>query len=357
MTTLETERLLLRPYEPQDEAAYLRLVQDAEVMRHLPGGQPLTTEQARAAFQRRLSGADPQRRHFAIVEKASGEVVGWVGLMPLEDSQEVEVYYGLARAAWGQGYATEAARRVVRWGFEEIGLPRIVAVADPGNARSLAVLARLGLAYRGTETHYGRPLATYQTGAPAPAPAPPPASPSLPPPPAASPASAFCASCGAPLPPGAAFCTQCGTAARAPAWALAPPVAAPSAPTTRPGGVTFACVLSIVLGAIGCVSAFALLTYASFAGSLPYPGPPTAELGALAALALAAFGVMGIVAGTQGLRGVAWTRWAMVALFGVGAAFAITTLVIPALNVLAIVFLVQRDAVRWFEAQQRGGGA
>ncbi|GEM_PF-205542 len=258
MTTLETDRLLLRPYEAADEAAYLAMVSDPEVMRHLPGGQAMSEEQGRAAFQRRLSGADPQRRHFALVEKASGQVVGWAGLMPLEGTPDVEVYYGLRRDAWGKGYATEAARRLVRWGFEELHLPRVVAVVDPANARSVAVLHRLGMQRERTGMHYGKLLDAYATGAPrveAPTPPQPALAWSAPPPPppvapavAAPPLHAFCTSCGASLPAGAAFCPACGRPVRAAAPpAMAPPPAQAHAQPPVSEGVAVAALLLNIL--------------------------------------------------------------------------------------------------------------
>ena len=70
--------------------------------------------------------------------------MGEAGLQVLEAGPDVELGYTLARAAWGRGYATEAARAVLRWGFAGLRLPRVVAVADPANAASLHVLDKLG---------------------------------------------------------------------------------------------------------------------------------------------------------------------------------------------------------------------
>jgi RimJ/RimL family protein N-acetyltransferase len=245
VSTLETDRLLMRPYGLGDEPAYLDMVQDPEVMRHLPGGQPMTPDQGRAAFQRRLAGADPQRHHFALVEKATGHVVGWAGLMRLESTSDTEVYYGLRRDAWGKGYATEAARRLVRWGFEDLHLPRVVAVVDPANVRSGAVLQRLGMRFERVGHHYGKMLDVHVLAPAAAAPpialapepvavsapllawsAPLPPRPPLPPPaPVAAPA--FCAACGSALAHGASFCSRCGRPVAAVPAVAAPPSHAP----------------------------------------------------------------------------------------------------------------------------------
>ena len=71
--------------------------------------------------------------------------MGEAGLQLLEAGPDVELGYTLARAAWGRGYATEAARAVLRWAFAGLRLPRVVAVADPANTASLRVLEKLGM--------------------------------------------------------------------------------------------------------------------------------------------------------------------------------------------------------------------
>ena len=79
------------------------------------------------------------------MERASGRLVGEAGLQPLDGGPDVELTYTLARAAWGRGYATEAARAVLRWAFAGLLLPRVEAVADPGNHASLRVLEKAGM--------------------------------------------------------------------------------------------------------------------------------------------------------------------------------------------------------------------
>ena len=90
-----------------------------------------------------------------------GRLVGEAGLQELEAGPDVEVGYTLARAAWGRGYATEAARAVLRWGFAGLRLPRVVAVADPANRASLRVLEKLGMARRACATATARRMVEY----------------------------------------------------------------------------------------------------------------------------------------------------------------------------------------------------
>lgn len=78
----------------------------------------------------------------------TGGLAGYTGLWPadyLPSGPAVEVGWRLARAAWGHGYATEAAREALRFGFEVVGLPEIVSFTAAGNVRSLAVMERIGL--------------------------------------------------------------------------------------------------------------------------------------------------------------------------------------------------------------------
>jgi ribosomal-protein-alanine N-acetyltransferase len=98
---------------------------------------------------------------LAITDRETGRLVGETGLHVLEDGPDVEVGYTLARAAWGRGYATEAATAVLRWGFAGLRLHRVVAVADPANHASLHVLDKLGMARRGMRDCYGARMVEY----------------------------------------------------------------------------------------------------------------------------------------------------------------------------------------------------
>ncbi|GAC1446499.1 MAG: GNAT family N-acetyltransferase [Pyrinomonadaceae bacterium] len=97
----------------------------------------------------------------AIIRKADGEFIGWGGLQPLEDSGEIEVGYSFDKPFWGQGYATEVAAGWLRYGFEQLGLERIVAVAQPENIASTNVMEKLGMKYEKTAQHYGTECVFY----------------------------------------------------------------------------------------------------------------------------------------------------------------------------------------------------
>ena len=154
---LVTERLELRRFTAADLEPLLAVFGDAEVMRYVGAERrPLRRSQVSALMSR--AGADWSGHDFgllAITERGTGRLVGEAGLQYLEEGPDVEIGYTLARAAWGRGYATEAARAILRWGFAGLRLHRIVAVTDPANVASLRVLEKLGMTPRGLRECYG----------------------------------------------------------------------------------------------------------------------------------------------------------------------------------------------------------
>ncbi len=164
---IETARLRLRAFAHEDLEAFAALRADAGVMRYIGLGGvygPQTREQAAGWLER---NERRWREHglgmWAVVEKENdGGLLGWCGLGRLEDTETIEVGYGLAPRAWGRGLATEAARASLRFAFEELALPRVVAVANPDNAASRRVMEKLGMTYVRLAHHYGASLAFYE---------------------------------------------------------------------------------------------------------------------------------------------------------------------------------------------------
>jgi RimJ/RimL family protein N-acetyltransferase len=140
---LETERLLMRPLALVDADELVEMQRDPETIRFLG---PLSDREAR----RRLEASAQEWREVgygraAVIERASGRFLGRVGLKRWPQFAETELGWALRREAWGQGYATEAARAWLDWASANVDAPYITAMIEPANARSLAVAERLGM--------------------------------------------------------------------------------------------------------------------------------------------------------------------------------------------------------------------
>lgn len=154
---------MLRAFAPDDLDRLCLVFGDAEVMRYISGGKPRSREETETGLLKTIEGW--QRREFglwAVTLKESEEMIGYCGLIFLDDTPEIEIAYGLARAHWGKGYATEAALASLRFGFERLKLERIVAVVNPGNVPSQRVLEKLGMTYVEMAHHYDADLMYYE---------------------------------------------------------------------------------------------------------------------------------------------------------------------------------------------------
>ncbi len=152
MPTLETERLLLRPFEEGDLDEYAPIVADPEVVEFLGNGVQ-TREQAWRQMAYFL-GHEVLRgwTNNAVVEKQTGRLLGRCGLYQPEAWPGIEVGWTLGRFAWGHGFATEAAIAWRDWAFTELGLTELISVVHRDNVRSARVAQRIGHApWRDTE--------------------------------------------------------------------------------------------------------------------------------------------------------------------------------------------------------------
>jgi len=152
--TLETARLKLRPYSEADIAELLPLIGTREVAATtLRIAHPYTEQDARAFF---ALAQDPDKLWLAITLRADGRQIGGIGLRLEPQHQHGELGYWLGAPYWGQGYATEAAREMLRYGFEELGLHRIFASHFKHNPASGRILKKLGMRYEGCQREHLR---------------------------------------------------------------------------------------------------------------------------------------------------------------------------------------------------------
>jgi RimJ/RimL family protein N-acetyltransferase len=149
---METPRLWLRPFDDDDsDEAYHVLEGHPDVWRYDPGFARTREQRAalihRYATQNALDGPGT----LAVIHKESGALLGYVGLqlylLPTEplSTPEVELYYKLGRAYWGQGYAYEACRAMIRFAFDKLRLARLVTVTHRDNQPSIRLMERLGM--------------------------------------------------------------------------------------------------------------------------------------------------------------------------------------------------------------------
>jgi RimJ/RimL family protein N-acetyltransferase len=149
--TIETQRLRLRGWRPQDAEPYERIMGHPEVVRALvrapePGAEAI----ARLDRQWQEQGFG----HWAVEDRASGWLIGRIGLAHhldwTTDPDNVEVGWTLDPAVWRRGLATEGGAAALGYGFEELGLGLIISITLPTNRASRGVMEKLGLSPRGT---------------------------------------------------------------------------------------------------------------------------------------------------------------------------------------------------------------
>jgi RimJ/RimL family protein N-acetyltransferase len=145
---LETERLLLRPPQREDYAGWAALGRDEEAMRHLGG-----TKTAFDSWRHFLANVGSWHvlgfGPFSVIRKADGHWIGRIGPLRPEGWPGNEIGWTLAREAWGQGYATEAASAAADWAFAVLGWDEMIHCIAPDNHASQAVAKRLGSSRRG----------------------------------------------------------------------------------------------------------------------------------------------------------------------------------------------------------------
>ena len=174
---LETERLFLHPLSHDDHDLCLEIGTDPDVMQFVgPVEKPDRIPALMHDLTRRCAGGCIGI--WALVSRETGEKFGTVFLLPMAveepdtewhlidgsglPDREIEIGYHLKKSAWGQGYATEAASRLIRFAFEESPLDEIVAVIDPENTASAHVLQKCGLAPAGPTRAFETTLPSFR---------------------------------------------------------------------------------------------------------------------------------------------------------------------------------------------------
>ncbi|MET3731283.1 GNAT family N-acetyltransferase [Moheibacter stercoris] len=152
---LETERLLIKPLSEEHIDDWFEMDSDPEVHTYISQSPVQSKDEIREALkfisqQYKDNGVG----RWAVVDKNSGEMLGWCGLKfykePLNGHAQIyEHGYRFKQKHWGKGLATESSKAVLDWGFENLGIDTIYAITDPENLNSQHVLKKLGFHHTG----------------------------------------------------------------------------------------------------------------------------------------------------------------------------------------------------------------
>ena len=149
MKTIETERLILRPFTLDDAQASFQMNTDPEVMKFLGGPFTGTVEDIREMLKKNTLG-DYEKHGFgrhAVILKETNEFMGFTGLKYVIELDEVDIGYRLKHKFWRQGFGYESTLPCVDFAFNDLGLDRIISLAKADNIASTNLMQKLGLKY------------------------------------------------------------------------------------------------------------------------------------------------------------------------------------------------------------------
>ena len=159
---IETARLRLRPFIADDLDAIYRIWIDPEVRRYLWDAEVISRERAASIVEAsRASFETDGLGLWAVFPRGEDALIGFGGFWFFHDPPELQLLYGIAPAHWGKGLATEVARAMLRYGFEERSFDRIVASADRPNRASLRVMEKAGMTFEKRVCLNGRDTVYY----------------------------------------------------------------------------------------------------------------------------------------------------------------------------------------------------
>jgi RimJ/RimL family protein N-acetyltransferase len=166
---LETKRLILRNWTLEDAPKLFEICADAEVMKYLGMGKPYETIEQANDFLRWAENYQKENGfcRWAVLLKKDEEIIGSCGFASPHGTEEIELGYLLAKKFWGKGFATEATRACLQYGFEQLKFNETIAITDLENAASQKVLEKIGFTKRGIEKYDGEDNLIYVAKNPA----------------------------------------------------------------------------------------------------------------------------------------------------------------------------------------------
>jgi ribosomal-protein-alanine N-acetyltransferase len=161
MIVLETERLYLREWVPDDWIRFKPLVVDPRVLQYIHQGEPGTDERIENRVREYIEFGQSRGWHlWPVIHRADTKLIGFCGFSD-GFPPDVEIGWRLLPDYWGQGLATEAATATLEYGFAMWDFPRVIAVAQKLNRASIRVMERIGMTFDGTFTHDGAEVVRY----------------------------------------------------------------------------------------------------------------------------------------------------------------------------------------------------
>lgn len=165
--TIETPNLILRAWRAEDADRWHELLQEEDILRYFPNPKPPRREKADEYIAHHRSHWDQYGYgHWAVVTRSDRRLIGWNGLEYLPELRQTELAYLLSREVWGRGYATEAARAAVKFGFDKAGLDLIIGLVHPDNAGSVRVLEKCGMSFADRLSLWGLEMSRYRVTRP-----------------------------------------------------------------------------------------------------------------------------------------------------------------------------------------------
>jgi ribosomal-protein-alanine N-acetyltransferase len=157
----ETERLMVRRYTDGDLDRFFQLNGNEDVMRYIRPAQSL--EQSKEFLQRIISDYEswPGMGRWAMYKKDELRFIGSFAIIPIENSEKLQLGYALVKNDWGRGYATESVQGGIRYAFEKLGLNEIAAITYPQNELSQNVLLKSGFVFHKTFMEEDKELNMY----------------------------------------------------------------------------------------------------------------------------------------------------------------------------------------------------
>ena len=144
---LETPRLLLREFEITDAESFFLLNSDPDVIRYTGDDAFKNLDEAKTFLENYVPYKRDGYGRWAVTLKETNEFLGWCGLRFIEDTRLIDLGYRFFKKHWNIGYATEAARACIEYGFQKLGMTEIIARAMLENIASIEVMKKIGMTY------------------------------------------------------------------------------------------------------------------------------------------------------------------------------------------------------------------